>query len=914
MAEQPLGQHWFRRALDVFGAAAAALLAFTAVPAVLVVVVGNPLSGGLGHTWQPAWRGVLAVTTIAAWVAWAACCCQLARAVVARVRTGEAAAPATALDRLAARIAVGILTISSFAGPLALAASAGAATASPSPPSRTSAAPAPASASWAASEPPSEGLDASGDTEILRNPQGWFTVRDGDSLWGIADAHLQDGAQWTTLAALNLGRDVGAGHRFVDPAHVEPGWRLRLPADAAGPVHADLRPERRARAVDVGKAVHEVPHGPSNDLPEIAALGMGSLVCAGLARRSRWRRRPPRFSEDPEVALLLSDEAVDTAVLVERFAGVPALASFESANRLLGWVLEGQSEIPALRAVHVTSQGVTFWLTGVGDPERADGFAPVEGGQAWHVDHGTLADVADRYPQRTHHQPFAPVTVPVGDDDEGTWLIAVGPGQVLPVLGAAAPAMMRAMRSALGAWAWSDTLFVSDDPADPAFSAEVANNAAIARHLVYFGAPASISDALARRAAVVTTSAGPASDVTVLVDRHGATIHPLGRVVRPHLQSDEVADSVKELLSTEPRVAPPVVPRLAPRVEMRVDPQAERAGQVEAERAGAPPAESARAAGSRPVVRTGFVGSTGPVGGTAAVTPGIVDVRLLTMTPRLDGLAEELPPNRVRRAVELVAYLALHHPDVITSDRLRTRVLGSADADAASKTLFNVAHAARRALGSDEDGAPLLPPGTRNGLYQISAAVTVDATRAAALASEGRAYADRDAGADQALAIAHFRAALDLVEGEPLANALSGYTWWEAEGHGGRISAVLVDAACTMAALTSEYGQFDLARWGVERARLVAPYSESLSRAAMRVAAAEGDPDRLRREWDECQRRLDELDPGSSPSPRTEALYGELRRRVPPRHPVTGSSWAVPALSPDPSVSATSDPAPTSAP
>ena len=244
------------------------------------------------------------------------------------------------------------------------------------------------------------------------------------------------------------------------------------------------------------------------------------------------------------------------------------------------------------------------------------------------------------------------------------------------------------------------------------------------------------------------------------------------------------------------------------------------------------------------------------------------------MTPRLDGLCEDLPPNRARRAVELVAYLALHQPDGITGDRLRTRVLGSSDADAASKTLFNTAYAARRAMGVDEHGDPLFPAGSRTGLYQVSPHVTVDVHRAIALATEGRSQADPD------LAIAHFRAALDLVEGEPLANALSGYSWWEAEGHGGRIAAVLVDAACSMAVLAADAGHFELARWGLERARLVEPYSEALSRAAMQLAAAEGDADRLRFEWRECQRRVDALDPGSSPSTRTESLYGELSRRI----------------------------------
>ena len=87
-------------------------------------------------------------------------------------------------------------------------------------------------------------------------------------------------------------------------------------------------------------------------------------------------------------------------------------------------------------------------------------------------------------------------------------------------------------------------------------------------------------------------------------------------------------------------------------------------------------------------------------------------------------------------------------------------------------------------------------------------------------------------------------------------------------------------------------GSSTSARWGLERARLVEPYSEALSRAAMELAAAEGDADRLRLEWRECQRRVDALDPGSSPSPRTESLYGELSRRVLVGVAPTGSARA----------------------
>jgi DNA-binding SARP family transcriptional activator len=264
----------------------------------------------------------------------------------------------------------------------------------------------------------------------------------------------------------------------------------------------------------------------------------------------------------------------------------------------------------------------------------------------------------------------------------------------------------------------------------------------------------------------------------------------------------------------------------------------------------------------------------GGVDVSALWDPGIVEVKLLAPAPRIEGLAEDLPANRARRAVELVAYLALHRDDEITSDRLRTRVLGSSDADAASKTLFNIATAARHALGTDATGVPLFPSGSRTGHYRVTEAVTVDVHRSAGLAALGSATEDPEA------AMALLRRALDLVEGEPMANALSGYAWWEAEGHGARIAAVLVNAATDLAALAADAGRFDLAQWGLGQARLVDPYSEAISRAAMQVAASAGDADRLRREWRDCQRRMDELDPGSTPSRRTERLYGELTQRV----------------------------------
>jgi DNA-binding SARP family transcriptional activator len=805
------------RTLDVAGAVLAALLAFTAVPAVLFLVVGDPLSGGLGHGWTTAPRDALFALTLAAWVAWAACCAQLIRAVISYVRNGgpDPLGSASILDRLAARIAVGVIALSTIGAPVALSSTAGA-----------------VAASMHSAAPVAPPVVRQEDTAIhaghTAQTSPTHIVAVGETLPSIAAQRLDDAADWTTIAELNLGRDMGHGSRFIDPDQVREGWRLLLPVEARPADAFELR--SRVASTTPGRPL------PPDRLPELVALGLGSLACAALARRSRRRHRPPPFSGELNLPEPLSEQAVDAASLLHRFDRVPALESFEAANCLLGRSLRSEGSCPSIRTVSVSPSGVTFWLASE-HPEAPDGFMPVTGGAAWHVDHDALQD-------QPPSDPFVPIAIPVGDDDEGTWLVALERGTVLPVLGEAAPTLLRSAKQAVESWAWSDAVVVTEDPEDPALDPVLSTHTLVAPSVVFFGDPHDLAPAVLRRVAVVTASAVGATDLTVLVDQRGATLHPLGRVVRPFLQSPEAADRIAELVS-----AP-----LGQRSEAKS--LFERPSSLELEFGATRPHRGH----PRPTARS--------------AAPGMIDVRLLTPAPRLDGLREELPPNRARRAVELVAYLALHQPDMITSDRLRTRVLGSTDADAAAKTLFNTAYAARRAMGVDDNGDPLFPPGTRNGHYQVSPLVTVDVHRARLFVDEAKS------NDDPLVAIAHLRAALELVEGEPLATTLSGYSWWEAEGHGGRIAAVLVEAACSMSVLAADAGLFDLARWGFERALLVEPYSESLSCAAMELAAAEGDADRLRFEWRECQRRVDALDPGSTPSMRSESLYGELSRRV----------------------------------
>jgi DNA-binding SARP family transcriptional activator len=884
---------WARWAWDVAGTLLTALLVFGATPTVLVIVVGDPLGNGLGHQWGQPIRIILAVVALVAWVAWVACCTQLTRAVVEQVRRGHVTAPtsgALLTERMAARIAAGVLSIIALATPLVVSAGAGASS------GRSGGA---TTGLGGGTLVPSVTLPvrvAPMDPTVPSAHLGLITyvVQPGDSLWSIASTHLGGGDDWPAIAALNLGRTMPGGLRFVDPSQILAGWTLDLPDEAVSPepgADAVRRTTTPARPVTAAAPVPAViptdsrvertpgPGSPSAidpgasmavarpsaaveaglthpNLPELAALGIGALACAALVRRSRRTRLLRQLttavpgSEPPPSA-----GAIDTDILLSRFAGLPALRAFEAANYALATVT-AQARHPGdaakIRAICVGAAGVDFWLAQPDTP-APDGFTLTANGSIWRAPH-------DAFPRPAAGRPFLPVVLPVGEDEAGTWLVPVEAGCCLPLVGESAAALWRAARAAQEAWTWADLVLITDDPLVIAREVQlqgVAEGGHVEDPLVLFcGDPASLPNSLADKVAIVTVSHGPASDVTILVDPRAASIHPLGRTVRPHLMAETTARFVSELLA-------------APAAEdTRVVGSPATNGLVDDAPLVPPTGDTwAHDARSAPAMGHGRVAPSIP-------DPGFIEVRLLTATPRIDGLDSPLPPNRARRAVELVAYLALHSGDDVTSDRLRTRVLGSAEVDAASKTLFNIAAAARRAMGTDPSGLPLFPPGTRTGHYRVAEGVITDVQRAAALAREGSATADPET------AMGLLRAALALVEGEPMANVLAGYDWWRAEGHDGRIAAVLVNAASDLAALAVDAGFFELAQWGLDQARLVEPYSEALSRTAMQVAAAAGDADRLRREWHDCQRRIDELDPGRAPSLRTERLYGELTERV----------------------------------
>ena len=216
---------------------------------------------------------------------------------------------------------------------------------------------------------------------------------------------------------------------------------------------------------------------------------------------------------------------------------------------------------------------------------------------------------------------------------------------------------------------------------------------------------------------------------------------------------------------------------------------------------------------------------------TAALTPGAVDVRLLTMTPRLEGLptTTSRPIGPAGPSNSLPTWRCTSPTSLRATDSGRG-CSGLRTPTWCSKTLFNTAYAARRAMGVDEDGHPLFPAGTRHGLYQLSPRVTVDVQRAVALALEAKAQTDPD------VAIAYSRVVLSLVEGEPLANVLLGYACGRRKATAGASPPCSSTPPAAGRVLASDAGLFDLALVGTR----TSTDRRALQRGALQVRHAGG--------------------------------------------------------------------------
>jgi LysM repeat protein len=61
-----------------------------------------------------------------------------------------------------------------------------------------------------------------------------YVVQPGDTLWGLAAAHLGNPYRWTELFAINRGRQEPGGQVLANPNLIVTGWTLEFPAGSRG--------------------------------------------------------------------------------------------------------------------------------------------------------------------------------------------------------------------------------------------------------------------------------------------------------------------------------------------------------------------------------------------------------------------------------------------------------------------------------------------------------------------------------------------------------------------------------------------------------------------------------------------------------------------------------------------------------
>ncbi|MDO8119700.1 LysM peptidoglycan-binding domain-containing protein [Isoptericola sp. b490] len=286
------------------------LLGLGAAIALAALVVGVPLALsviapiGLPQSW-PGWselghlvmrpddgRLALAVIRLIAWGAWAAFTWAVAleAAAAARNTTARRVRLLGGLQRLAATLVGAVLL--GLVGP-SLTTSASAATgvaAVQVEPSATVPMANPDLRSAGPRQRQAENLrvglrQAHSDDPVV-------VVKDGDSLWFIAERHLGDGARYPEIVALNLGRAQPDGRALTDAHWIEPGWQLVLPADAVDVPPVGAVPEAVPAAgettvvVEPGDSLWEIAEehlGDGDRYPEIVELNEGVTQADGDA-------------------------------------------------------------------------------------------------------------------------------------------------------------------------------------------------------------------------------------------------------------------------------------------------------------------------------------------------------------------------------------------------------------------------------------------------------------------------------------------------------------------------------------------------------------------------------------------------------------------------------------------------------
>jgi len=261
-------------------------------------------------------------------------------------------------------------------------------------------------------------------------------------------------------------------------------------------------------------------------------------------------------------------------------------------------------------------------------------------------------------------------------------------------------------------------------------------------------------------------------------------------------------------------------------------------------------------------------------------------VSILRRSPEVTGWVHDLRSRR--KLAEVVMYLAVFGPDrPIPSMELRRECWpptlvpgGPGGRDTLREVSADAFHQAmsrlRRQLGQAPDGSWHLPL-AQDGAYPLGAGVGCDWTLFRALSALG---AEAAAHHETDKAVAFYREALELIEGEPFADVAPGTCVWADSLHLRTDIGLAVSKAAAELADLAMASDPETAVWATQQGLLLLPTQLELFDSWMVAATELGDAGALKRGLDAKCWAHNQLDPEGGVPPATMKLYRDLMTKL----------------------------------
>lgn len=158
-----------------------------------------------------------------------------------------------------------------------------------------------------------------------------YRVRKGDDLWAIADRFLGDGEDWHDLYELNEGRPQPDGRSLTDPNLIIPGWVLLIPQPSHGPAAAPHPAGPAGSGTRSPGDGHSA--GPSSEPSRPAVPSVRPSPSASRARAASPDGRPSRAARPGRVAVSLPTGALIGISVAIMVAAALTLAAIQRRRR-----------------------------------------------------------------------------------------------------------------------------------------------------------------------------------------------------------------------------------------------------------------------------------------------------------------------------------------------------------------------------------------------------------------------------------------------------------------------------------------------------------------------------------------------------------------------------------------------------